>query len=480
MATETPLASSFRDPAGRVIVLRDRVLRVVNAAGLRDIEALFQSPVARQFLSAGALVPTRVLAQPEVRDLQEPGGPLARSASELVLEHERLPFPSYPYEWPPEMLYQAALLTLDLALAFLPENIGLKDATPYNVLFRGTNPVFVDMLSFEQRDARDPSWVPYAQFVRTFLNPLLANRCFGVGLDQLLLSRRDGLEPDELYRWASPLQRFRAPFLSLVSIPTWLGKRRDQDDSSIYRQRLTDSPEKAAFILESILKGLRRQVSKAAPTAGRTSTWSAYLASNNNYSSEHFTAKQAFVDAALAQHRPLRVLDIGCNTGLFSASAARSGASVVAIDSDPVVVGETWRRARTDALDILPLVVNLTRPTPAAGWRNREFPSFLQRASGSFDMVMMLAVLHHMLVTERIPLEEIADLAAELTTQTLIIEFIGPEDSMFKRLTRGRDHLFRDLTTASFEAAFGKYFAVERREHQPGTFRWLYALRKRA
>src|ERR1019366_3194276 len=129
-------------------------------------------------------------------------------------------------------------------------------------------------------------------------------------------------------------------------------------------------------------------------------------------------------------------------TGHFSMMAARSGASVVALDYDPAVVGSVWRRASAEKLDILPLVVNLTRPTPAVGWRNGEWPSFLERAKGGFDAVFLLAVIHHMLVTERVPLAEIVDLAAELTTGYVVVEFVSPGDSMFRVLVRGRDELY--------------------------------------
>ena len=111
---------------------------------------------------------------------------------------------------------------------------------------------------------------------------------------------------------------------------------------------------------------------------------------------------------ALALARPRTVLDVGANEGHFSFLAAEQGSSVVAIDSDPVVVGSIWRRRRPRDWMCLPMVVDLTRPTPAMGWRNQECASFLDRARGGFDMVMMLAVMHHILVTERIPLEDLA------------------------------------------------------------------------
>jgi hypothetical protein len=152
---------------------------------------------------------------------------------------------------------------------------------------------------------------------------------------------------------------------------------------------------------------------------------------------------------------------------------------VVAIDSDPVVVGETWLVARKRDLDVLPLVVNLARPTPAIGWRNDECQSFLERTSGRFDFVLMLAIIHHMLVTERVPLAEILDLAAQLTTNYLLIEFIEPTDSMFRRLTRGRDSLFSELTVEAFEGCCRRSFEIIRVQHADYSTRWLYLLQRR-
>jgi SAM-dependent methyltransferase len=173
------------------------------------------------------------------------------------------------------------------------------------------------------------------------------------------------------------------------------------------------------------------------------------------------------------------VLDAGANTGHFSALAAKAGAAVVAVDLDPACVGTIWRRARDQQLDILPLVVNLARPSPALGWRNAECASFLDRATGAFDGVLMLALAHHLLVTERIPLEEILRLAYELTNQLLVIEFIEPEDAMFRRLTRGRESLHAGLDAAAFERACAAYFEIVRSLPLPGARRRMYCLKRK-
>ncbi len=475
--------TSFRDPSGCLLASASSVLRIVYESGQEDLKAFLASGVARQRMTSGAIVSTRILdgaaelsaieAEPRLRLI------LDAHPGRVLLQHERISFPTFPYEWAPEMLHAAGEFTLDLARDLLREGLGLKDATPYNILFRGPKPVFIDVLSFERRDPRDPAWLPYAQFVRTFALPLLVNRVFGMPLDQIFTTRRDGLEPEEVYRWASPLRRVLPPFLSLVSMPAWLSGRGSQDDTSIYRKHRVGSPEKARFILESLLGGLRRTLRRLAPPAVKASVWSGYM-DCNNYSREHFAAKERFVFEALRELAPGSLLDVGCNTGHFSMQAARNGASVVAIDYDPAVVGAVWRQARSEGLNVLPLVVNLTRPSPGVGWCNRECPSFLDRTRGAFDGILMLAVVHHMLVTERVPLPDIIDMAAELTNGWALIEFVAPEDSMFRRLTRGRENLHADLNVSVFEAQCLRRFHVVRTQHLEGTHRWLYLLRRAA
>lgn len=480
--SETRLSASFRDPAGRLFELDGRIFRLITQVQAPAILPFLATKVAKNFISRGLLVRTDLLSDAEATELKaspEVEAWFMESPASFAVEHERIPFPSYPFEWPPPMLHDAGRLTLELAEEVVRDGFGLKDATPYNVLFRGPRPVFIDVLSFERRDPLDPVWLPYAQFVRTFLLPLLINREFGIPLNQILLARRDGLEPEEVYRMCGTLRRLRPPFLTLVSIPSWLAARHDSDDRSIYRQRRLHDPEKAKFILLSVLKGLRRQMSKVAPRSEVKSKWASYMTSDNNYSQEHFQAKQRFIEEALEEFRPAKVLDVGCNMGHFSLLAARHGSSVTAVDSDAEVVSHVWRMAREESLDVLPLVVDITRPSPSVGWRNCECKSFLDRARGSFDAVFMLALIHHLLVTERIPLPAILELAAELTRDLLVIEYVAPEDTMFRRLTRGREALHADLTREKFEAACHPYFECLRSQHLDQTSRWLYLLRKR-
>jgi SAM-dependent methyltransferase len=459
-------AKSFRDPAGFVFRLGDRILRAVHPGFIQMLREFLALPLAQEFVRQGRVIGASFPVEPE-----EPGYE--------IVEHERVWFPSFPSEWSAEMLESAANLTLDLVEQLLSKGWGLKDASPHNILFQGPRPVFVDLLSFERRDPRDALWPAYAQFVRTFLLPLMAHRYSLARLDQIWLAGREGLEPESVYRALSWRRRMTPPALDLVTIPVWFSRRAERN-LNLYRKNPV-APERASYTLAAIYKGLRRKLrSLETRSLEKCSNWLHYLECQTHYSPQQFAAKEAFVSEVLREFSPRAVLDAGANVGHFSEMAARAGASVIAIDSDPALTGELWRRASRKCLDILPLVVDLCRPTPPLGWRNRESPSFLDRATGAFDLVMMLALVHHMLVTERIPLPEIVDLAADLTSSLLVIEFVDPTDPMFRRLARGRDALYAHLTQTHFEAACASRFQIVRRLAIAGSSRTLYLLRRKS
>jgi SAM-dependent methyltransferase len=471
-------AASFRDPDGRLFTFKGRVLRAVSASGRASLDAFLSSRALEKARQQGGAINARelsdeessyVLADAHARRVYD------SCNGQLLVEHDAIPFPSYPAEWPPEMLLAAAEHTIALALELLEEGLGLKDATPYNILFRGSQPVFVDALSIERRSAEDPIWLPYAQFERTFVLPLLVSRYFGVPLSQVFANQRDGVEAEEVYRMTPALRRLMPPFLGAVSLPTWLG-RRHKSDASIYQARRV-APEQAKFILRRRLESARRQLRRVAP--GRhTSDWAEY-AQSHSYTEAQLRMKEDTIERLLRESRPQTVLDVGCNTGRFSLLAAAAGSDVIAIDVDPVSVGRVWTAAKAAQAKVLPLVVDLARPTPSMGWRNQETASFLQRARDRFDCVLMLAVLHHLLVSERVPLDEVIDLAAELTRELLVIEFVAPGDAMFRRITRGREHLHEGLNTEVFERSALRRFEKISGKQISGSERWLYVFRKR-
>ena len=272
---------SFRDPGGVLIRHGTRILRALNSDGAASLESFLDTPTARHAVEHGRLVRSTRVDAAEFPEIE----------ADTLVEHERIPFPAYPYEWPPEMLHAAGALTLELAKSALDDGFGLKDASPYNVLFRGADPVFVDVLSFEQRDPLDRTWNAYAQFVRTFLLPLLAWREFGLSPDRVFISHRDGLEPETMYRWAGLRRRLSPRFLSLVSLPKWMSGR---EESTVYRPQQAASADQAQFILKGLLASCGRQLNALRP-AHAISKWTDYTEAKSLYSAQEFAAKEAFV-----------------------------------------------------------------------------------------------------------------------------------------------------------------------------------------
>ena len=436
--------ATFRDPQGKLLWDGDRVLREVYPQHADKILSWIQSPLARKWMETSRLVPTKVVAFPPDRS--------------LLLEHERVFFPSYPWEWTPGQWLSAGLLTLDLCGEALDAGYILKDATPLNILFSGAQPIFVDVLSFEERDSKSPLWIAYAQFVRTFLLPLAAHVYLGWPLSASQ-QRRDGYEPADLAPWLSLAQRWRDPLRSLVTLPLLLELKSSlkKSRSAMLGQQI--SADLSAPIVRRTLRSARKRLLSLKPSP-RASRWSNYTDTAAHYKPGEQSAKQDFVRRTLAQIKPSHVLDVGANTGAFSRIAASSGASVIAWDSDIQASDINWKAAHSSGLPILPLAVDFARPTPSVGWRNEECASLLARSKGRFDCVLMLGVLHHLLLSDQIPLPAILDQLAEITTRWAILEWIPKEDPKFEELSRGRDELYAHLDESYFVRLLSERFSV--------------------
>ncbi len=455
MTTAPRRDRTFRDPAGWVELHHDAAYRFLHPEAQAELLEFLASPLASRLVAEGRLVATEILGkQPAAFPDVDP--------SLLVLRHPRIRFVSYPWEWCPAQWLAAADLTLSLCRELLAEGWILKDATPLNILFRGADPILVDVPSVARVDRTKPIWFAYSQFVRTFLLPMLAHTELGWPLRAALL-RRDGIEPEDLYAALSVNQRLRQPALSAVTLPALLGKSRSKKAGAIPDPTASTptnkDPELVLHVLQQTVSKLQKQMRRAMPQP-RASTWTAYSGTATHYSEADHAAKRSFVANALGQARLAHVLDVGANAGIYSELAVDAGAAVVAVDTDLQTLDRLQTRLTGTQKPIHPLVVDLANPTPGVGWRNRESAGFLQRAAGSFDGVIMLAVIHHLLLHDHIPLAEVARLAADLTTRHLIIEWVPPTDPMFRELVRGRDAIFAHLTESAFRAEFGVHFHI--------------------
>jgi SAM-dependent methyltransferase len=457
---------TFRDPAGSLKIEADHAVRSVHAAFEAEALDFVASGFYRRAVDRGDMVDT------EVRE----------TAGGLRLLHPLVRVATYPWEWTPQQWLAAAELTLRLGDEGLDEGWILKDATPLNVLFVGPRPVLVDVLSFERRAPGTSLWLAYGQYVRTFLLPLVMRKLLAWPLEMTLF-KRDGYEPAELYAAMGWGKRLNSAAFWPITLPAMLERRKDAGTAaSAMAQRKVADEGLAMHMLKRTLAGLGKKTRAAMPKSSATE-WSEYTTTLQHYSKEEAAAKKSWVRGVLEELRPAHVLDVGANTGEFSLLAAECGAKVVALERDAEaadrIVRRTQQSGAQSAASVLTVHADLARPTPAVGWANRESAGLLARLEGKSELVMMLAVIHHLLLLEQIPLRSIMELAARLTAEWLVVEWVPVTDPMFVSLVRGREDLYGELSERDLMAACEGLLAVERREELTNG-RVLLLFRKRS
>jgi SAM-dependent methyltransferase len=449
---------TFRDPAGSLVVERDRAVRTIRPEFRDSVFEFLNSNFYQRAVERGDMIAS------DVED----------DADGLRLIHPRVRIATYPWEWTASQWLFAAELTLRLCDESLDEGWILKDATPLNVLFKGARPVMVDVLSFERRNPGSSLWLAYGQYVRTFLLPLLMKKMLQWPLE-LTSFKRDGYEPAELYAAMGWTQRLSPAALMPVTIPALLGRRKDAKAGVRKAQPARDA-ELTLHTLKRTIAGLLKRTRAAMPKSAN-SEWAEYTISQSHYSSAESEQKHAWIRGLLAEMRPATVLDVGANTGEFSAMAAEFGGEVVALERDADSAERIARMSAAKALKIQTIHADLARPTPAVGWENRESSALLPRLEGQFEMVMLLAVIHHLLLLEQIPLRAIVELCHKLTKRFVVLEWVPATDPMFVSLMRGRDALYGSLSEHDLGAACEGLFSMASKETL-GNGRILYLLER--
>jgi SAM-dependent methyltransferase len=464
------MPGTFRDPSGSLFDVDGRILRVIRGTDAAAFRALLKSEVVQSLVAKGALVGTRSIGAADVPER-------LRTLPGDWFEHDRIGFVSVPAEWSAAMLAHAALHTLDVNDELLRHGYLLKDATPANILFEGARPVFVDVPSIEPVQAGQNLWIARHQFETTFLLPLLACLDAGYPIQWSLADPARGLSHEQLARMFGPRRWLSADRIRHVALAAALGGTGAAARSTgvVAAGGGKGDLEKSRFILAHSLKGLRKAVARlAARIERRHSHWSAYAGSRAHYADADLKAKREFVERVVQRAGARWVLDVGANTGEFSAMAA-AHSNVVGIDLDEVSVSAIHSRTRASGKPVQALVVDLSQPTPACGWRNTERKSFLQRAAGRFDLALMLAVGHHLRVTAGVPLEQIVETGLQLGGGSLLFEFVPTPDPMFAAIARGREALYTDNTVENCAALLAARGRIELEERLPNgrTLFWV-------
>ena len=454
------VSASFRDPSGFMFKVDGKYYRQVNLAYQKDWDLFISSGLYQQLSKAKALI-----AHDEM-PLEM--APLPDKAYK-VIKPQQLGFISYPYEWCFNQYKDAAILTLSIARRALEYGMSLKDASAYNIQFHEGRPIFIDSLSFETYEEGMP-WVAYKQFCQHFLAPLALMAKTDIRLAGLMRDYIDGVPLDLASKLLPKSSKLNFGLATHIHIHA--KSQLKYADQKISQKEVSGKISKQALynLIDSLLSVVRSLIVKTI-----TTEWADYY-QDNNYTESSFEAKRALVAQFVKQVNPGSVWDLGGNTGEFSRCASELAIPTVSFDIDSGAVQQNYDIVKANKeKHMLPLVLDLTNPSPAIGWHNQERDSFKDR--GPVDLVMALALIHHMAIANNVPLREVARSFAEFG-EHLIIEFVPKQDSQVERLLSSRLDIFPDYTLEGFKQAFSEYYSILDEQPVQGSERTMFLMKR--
>ena len=451
--------------------------------GITEEEASFKDPDAKVFIENGIYV-RKIFKRyiPEYRKLINSGLYNDLISKNLLIKHEETKiedncitikpeqvFISYPWEWCFSQLKDAALTTLKIQQIALDYNMSLKDANCFNIQFLNNKPLLIDTSSYET-DIEGQAWVAYKQFCENFIAPLALMAYSDLSLNKLFLMNINGI-PLELTSKLLPFKtKFNLNLFTHIHLHSKMQNKYSENSQKMSNIKIDKQQ------LKNIIKNLQTTVENINLQKYKTE-WENYY-SFTNYTEKSFDEKYNIIDKYRSIISPKNVWDFGSNTGIFSRIFSKSNSNVTAFDIDPMAIEKNYLKIKKDnENNIFPLVFDLANPSPALGWANKERKNLLQRAQ-NIDLILALALIHHLRFTYNIPFENMAKYFCSIS-KYLIIEFVDKNDSKVQKMLLNRKDIFDDYTQENFENIFGNYYKILYKNKIPDTERTLYLMEKK-
>jgi len=406
---------SFADGNGRVFWWKGELYRGIGPERQDLYKKLLEPGIVQNLITKGLLVKTEV-------------SPFSTNGYPLVLKHQVVPFVSYVHEWPSLMLKDAALALMDIEIELAREGFTLQDAHPWNMLFDGSKPIFVDFGSIIPVRP-NTQWPAANEFYRFFVYPLRLMRDGHSRVARLLVQDYEqGVSQFECDALAHNSFRRLAKEVVRECVPAGIRPGLKSLLKSVGYLR-SSSPSQGSGTRDQYLKKIRRDVENI-NIDFQKSNWSHYYEEGSFPSfspSSEWTAKHQTVYNILSTIRPNSVLDIGSNRGWYSRLAASLGMNVVACDTDETAINRLYCDVRSENAPILPLLMDIREPSPA----NQIATSAVDRLQ--CDLVLALALLHHLVFKHFLRFDKIVAKLASFTKRTLVLEFIPKEDQFVSK-----------------------------------------------
>jgi hypothetical protein len=428
--------SSFRDHSGFVFYENNEVYRQINPVYFDNYNFLMKSGLYNELVSKKYLI-----------EHEE----ISNDTSKIIVKAKKINFISYPYEWSFYQLKRAALLTLEIQKICLKYGMSLKDASAFNIQFVDAKPLLIDTLSFEQYKENKP-WVAYRQFCQHFLSPLALAIYGKNNLSKLSALYIDGISLELTSKLLPIKSYFNVGIYSHIHLNAKFEKKFNAT-IELDEKKLTLSIEKQKKIIDHL-----KSIITEFKLPRQKSNWTDYY-EDFSYDKENIEDKKSYIEFTLKKIQPTYLIDSGSNTGMFSEIGSKFSNNVISFDFDETVIHNQCKNiAKKSIKNILPLVVDMTCPTPAIGWENKERKSFIDRLPEN-SCTLSLALIHHLVLSFNLTFEKIAKFYSSFS-KDLIIEFVPKNDSQSQRLLVTKEDLYENYTKENFEKVFGNYFKL--------------------
>jgi len=430
---------SFKDPSGRVFYLHGHVYRLINEDTFNFLNDFFKSEAFQNLKKS--IVETEIVESPT--DIPQFNG--------KILKHKKINGLTFCYEWTPDQFKSAALLTLDLQIQLLKNDMMLKDATPFNVLFENAHPIFIDLPSIVKYQDGG-GWPAFNEFLENFFYPLLTYHHFGIDIGKLTLGHLGRMTLEEAYPLLKSKSIFNWTIWKYIRIPHYLKGKVVASKNLNKIETKTIIPKEIVLNNCKELKKTILELNFKAPKGH----WEDYT-QDRTYTSEDRNIKEEFIHSCLKNKPILKLgIDVGANTGEFSKVLSKYVEHVIAVESNINCCNEIYKNSLIDNLNISTCLMDFSQPTPSLGWANTERPSFLERY-GKTDVILALAVIHHLRFSSNVPLDFIISLFAKISNK-IIIEWVPLEDPMVKKLLERKENTYFDYTEDNFLKIFNSHF----------------------
>jgi len=452
---------SFRDPNGYIYKDGKRIFRAISKKEYENLKKIYNSEWYINLVNEKKIQTYKEINSLEDKDF-------------ITVEHEDFGYAAYSNEFCAEELYLSAKLTIDISLAAIKNNIILKDASAWNVVFKNSRPMFIDITSFEEWD-KSRNWYAYGQFMRHFVIPLLAYKYTGINVGTMFSNHFDGLEPSKAKKILGIKSLFSFAGIEAVFLPGLIKKK---VNLKIYKQNENSKENVNKKIIEGTLLRLKSYIEKLKPSKMKLrSKWRNYEQTRDHYSDIDLNEKKDFIKNAVSDFNNIKILDLGCNNGEFSLLVEKLGAKVVSCDTDEESL-INFQSSLTNNENIVISNVDFCNPTPSIGYNNSEKTSFLRKSENYFDLILFLGIAHHLIVSNRVPLSMLLNTLSKITNKYLIFELIEDTDKKFLELQNQIKAPKISLNEKIFEKEIQNKFKINKKLKLTNSKRLMYLLEK--